>query len=211
MPNTQTVPTHKIIAFIAFICAALMASLFIYHSSQKHAQPVLSPDTGIVFSVPRDIKSFKLAGPNQQTFTEKNFLQHWTLVFFGFTHCSNVCPTTLEMISRAYPKLHETYPNLQVVLASVDPERDTPESLAKYTATFNPAFIGITGKLPELRKLQGQLGVYSARDETGAADNYQVQHTSSIMLINPKGQWVGLLKFGLKPDVFAQAVEIGIG
>jgi len=158
--NTPTLSTNKIIVFIVFICAALMTSLFVFHVSQKPVHPVLSQDTGVIFPVARDIKSFELVTAENQPFQQKNFYHHWTLLFFGFTHCSYVCPTTLDMMNHVYDKLAGKYPNLQVVLISLDPERDTPESLKKYTHSFNPTFIGVTGKIQELRKLQSQLGIF---------------------------------------------------
>ena len=98
---------------------------------------------------------------------------------------------------------------MQIALVSLDPERDNLNSLAKYTQSYDPNFIGVTGKLVELRKLQSQLGVYSAKSAT-PGNNYQIQHTSSIMLINPQGKWAGLFKFGLKPEQFAQALDQSI-
>lgn len=210
MPNnSQTISNNKIVFFVVFICAAIITSVFVFHMRQQPVQPALAPELGLVFPVPRDIKSFELDATTSQKFSEKNFYQHWTLLFFGFTHCASVCPTTMAMIGRTYDRLHEKYPNLQVALVSLDPERDTLASLTTYTHSYHPDFIGLTGKLQELRKLQSQLGVYSARDSQNAAagSNYQIQHTSSIMLINPQGKWAGLFKFGLRPEQFAQAFE----
>src|SRR5437868_7858907 len=121
MTNNQPIPNHKIIAFIVFICASLFTSLFVYHASQKNAPAALSVDIGTLFAAPRDIKSFELFASNQQKFTEKDFYQHWTLLFFGFTHCSSVCPINLDILARVYPELHAKYPDLRVVLVSVDP------------------------------------------------------------------------------------------
>lgn len=206
MKNTPVIATHKIIIFIVFICAAIMTSLFIFQLRNKPVRPEYSNDVRTLFPVPRDLKPFNLVSGDNQAFTQQNLYRHWTLIFFGFTHCSNVCPTTLEMISRAYPELKKQFPNLQVVLVSLDPDRDTPQALAQYTRTFNPDFIGTTGKLAELRKLQSQMGVYSAPDPATVSDKgYQIQHTASIMLINPQGQWAGLYKFGLQPKQFATA------
>lgn len=209
--HQQTISNSKIIVFVVFVCAALMTSLFVYHAAQKPVKAVLSPDVGTLFPAPRDIKSFELMTGNNQPFTEKDFYRHWTLLFFGFTHCSNVCPTTLDLMNRAYSALHDKYPDLRVVLVSVDPERDTPESLMKYTRSYNPEFIGVTGKIQEIRKLQSQLGIYAARDPGTNGDNYQIQHTSSILLINPQGKWAGLFKFGLKPDELVNGVTTSIG
>jgi protein SCO1/2 len=209
MKNTPIISTQKIIVFVVFVCASLITSLFVYHSSQKNIHPVLSSDIGLIFPVPRDIKSFELMTANQQKFTEKDFYQHWTLLFFGFTHCASVCPTTLDLMNRAYHDLHAKYPDLRIVLVSVDPERDTPESLTQYVQGFNHDFIGVSGKVQDIRKLQSQLGIFSARDS--ASNDYQIQHTSSIMLINPKGKWAGVFKFGLTPSDLIKGIETSIG
>lgn len=208
MTNTHIVSTNKIIFFVVFICAAIMASLFVYHSSQKVKQP-LPPEVGMIFPAPRDIKPFKLVA-NDQPFTEKNLYKHWTLMFFGFTHCAKVCPTTLDLMNRVYVQLNNKYPDLQVVLVSVDPERDTQSTLTQYTQSYNPSFIGATGEIQELRKLQSQLGIFAARDKSTSPTDYQIQHTSSILLINPQGKWAGMYKYGLKPDELIKGLEAGI-
>lgn len=208
--NNPTISNNKIILFVMFVCAAIMTSVFVFHSRQQPQQPTLSPDLGMVFPVARDIKDFNLLTANNQPFTQKSFYNHWTLLFFGFTHCASVCPTTLDMMSKAYGDLHKQYPNLQIALVSLDPDRDDANSLATYTHSYHPDFIGVTGKLQELRKLQSQLGIYSERDTSTTSSNYQIQHTASIMLINPEGKWQGLFKFGLKPDQFAQAFTTSV-
>lgn len=208
MNRTPIISNQKIIFFVVFVCAALMSSLFIYHSSQKPVA-TLSPDVGLIFPAPREIKTFELAATNNQAFTDKNLRGHWTLLFFGFTHCSSICPTTLDVLNRVYTDLQTQYPTLQVALISVDPTRDTIPSLKTYVETYNPAFIGVTGKLPELRKLQSQLGIYAAPDDA-ANSNYQIQHTSSVLLINPQGKWSGLFKYGLKTDEMVKGIRTGI-
>ncbi len=210
MQNRQLIPTHQIIAFVVFLSAALITSLFVFHLKNQSKTPTLDSKYGLIFPVARDINSFELVTTNNSDghtpakFTLENFYHHWTLLFFGFTHCASVCPSTLDTINRAYTTLHNQYPNLQVVLISVDPERDTPASLTQYTHSFNPAFIGAAGKIDVLRKLQSQLGVYAAR-ETNANTNYQIEHTATILLINPQGKWAGLFNYGLKPLELAQA------
>jgi protein SCO1/2 len=207
--SNATLPLHKIIVFIVFICAALMSSVFIYRASQKPVAPVLSEGVGFILPAPRDIKAFKLMTENNQAFTERNFYDHWTLLFFGFTHCSTICPTTLDVLNRVYDKLHLKHPSLQVTFFSIDPERDTPVSLAEYVHRYNANFIGATGEIATIRKLQSQLGIYAER-EAAASENYQIQHTASILLINPQGKWAGVYQSGLSPTVLAQGIETAI-
>ncbi len=209
MTNTPTIATHKIIVFIVFVCCALMTSLFVYHASQKPVKPLLSSDAGLLFAAPRDIKSFELVTTDNKKFTERDFYKNWTLLFFGFTHCASICPTTMDVLKRAYTPLHDKYPNLRVILVTVDPDRDSPEVLANYIRQYHADFSGLTGKIQNIRKLQSQLGIFAARDN-GNDENYQIQHTSSIILINPQGKWAGLFKFGLPPTELAKAIETGI-
>lgn len=205
--QNQTLSANKIIVLVAFLSTAMVASLFVFHM-RNNMPAALSSDEGLIFPAPRDIKSFTLVNANDQPFTQTDLYHHWTLLFFGFTHCTSICPTTLGTLSRVYNKLHTTYPDLQVAFISLDPERDAPDSLLNYVHSFHPHFIGASGELQELRKLQSQLGVYSAR--TRSSSNYQLQHTASIFLINPKGQWVGLFHFGMNPEQFTNAFNKSI-
>ncbi|HLB41474.1 MAG TPA: SCO family protein [Gammaproteobacteria bacterium] len=194
---------QKIIVLVVFLCSTLMASLFVYHLRHQSSPTLLANDQGMVFSVARPIKSFQLSTSESKLLTEQNFRHHWTLLFFGFTHCTNVCPVTLNMLKNAYEKLHLIYPNLQIILISLDPERDHLQTLSHYTHSFHPDFIGATGQIQEIHKLQSQLGIFSARDHDGTA--YQIQHTSSILLINPQGKWAGLFKYGMNSEQFSKA------
>lgn len=193
----------KTIFMMLILCAAIMSSVVIYYAIHPVKQStLLSANEGMMFKEARDIKPFELIASDGSKFTKNDFLNHWTLVFFGFTHCSTICPTTLNMLSHVYDKLYAIYPNLQVVLISLDPERDTPEVLSAYTNRFSAHFMGVTGSHSELRKLQAQLGIASERHVTSANGDYQIQHTSSILLINPQAKWAGLFRYGMKPAQF---------
>ncbi len=201
---------QAIVVALVFLCAAIMSSVFIFHAKQAPVQTNLANNAGMIFPAARDIKPFHLVTADQQKFTYDRLKGHWTLLFFGFTHCASVCPVTMDMLSRAYPDLHKQYPNLQIALVSLDPERDNNSALAAYTKKYHPDFLGVTGKIEELRKLQSQLGVFSAKEAENNASNYQIQHTPSIMLINPNGKWAGILKFGQTPAEFSTAVTESI-
>lgn len=213
MENAHRVSTTKICTVLAFVCAAIMMSVVIFHLTHKSDTSQAASNNSLLFPTGRDIKEFSLVTSSEKIFTQNDLRNHWTLMFFGFTHCPNICPTTLGMLSKAYEQLHGVYPDLQVVLVSLDPERDSTTALAKYTANFHPDIIGVSGKMQELRKLQSQLGIYSERTEDVAKNrrpgenrdpvsNYSLQHTTSILLINPKGKWVGMFKFGMSPSTF---------
>jgi len=207
MKPYSTFSTQKIIVLVAFLSAAIMTSLFLFHLRQPATTPALSGEEGMLFPLSREIKPFELVSTDHKKFTQQQFLNHWTLLFFGFTHCSTVCPNTLNVLNSAYSQLHATYPDLQVILVSLDPERDNPNTLASYVHSFNPAFIGVSGKMQAVRKLQSQLGIFSAREATSPTDNYQIQHTPSILLIDPKGKWAGLFNPGLPAKTLTQAIK----
>lgn len=194
--------TNQIIVLLGLLSLAVLCSLFIYRFIQQPHQTVIATENGTFFPVGREIKPFELQTGNQEAFTEKNLKDHWTLLLFGFTHCTKVCPINMSLMKRVYQPLHTTYPNLQVVLISVDPDRDDAETVSKYAHAFNPAFIGVTGKIQYLRKLQSQLGIYVGEDADSNQNNYQIDHTPSILLINPAGRLVGLMRYGQSPDTF---------
>lgn len=210
MHNTKPISNNRIIFFVSFVCASIIASLFVFHTRQttNDVHSPLSAEQGLLFSNARDIKSFELANANGAVFTQQNLRDHWTLLFFGFTHCKSICPTTLQIMQQSYKQLEKDYPQLQIVMVSLDPERDTLQVLNDYVHSFNPSFIGVSGKMQELRKLQSQFGVYSAKESEDS--NYQIQHTASIMLINPQGKWVGFYRFGMNPEQLSNAIKTSI-
>lgn len=204
--TTPTISNNKIIFLVAFVCAALMTSLFVYHTNHKQSLPVIAGGNATIFPAARDIKPFELVSHREQAFTQQDFLNHWTLVTFGFTHCNTICPASMNMLAHAYSALHEQFPTLQVVFISLDPEHDSTAALAKYVNSYQPAFIGVSGKTKNLRALQAQLGIYSQRE----ANSNQIQHTTSILLINPQGKWAGLYNQGMNPAQFTSAVADSI-
>ena len=197
--------TRNIVLLVLVVSVALISLLMAFHL--RH--PVSRQGVGfaneevVIFPIGRDIKAFQLRTAEDQAFTPVNFLNHWTLLLFGFTHCADVCPANLSMLSQIYDSLHNQYPNLQVVLVSLDPERDNKVSLNKYVKSFHADFMGVSGATSALRKLQSDLGIYAIRDESQGS-NYQIQHSPSILLINPQGKWVGQFKYGLSPQKFME-------
>lgn len=196
------IANYKIFAFVGFVCAALITSLFVYRTTHNAPAPIQSENV-LVMPAGRDLKSVDLMTTNGDSFSEKNLYKHWTLMFFGFTHCNSVCPATLTMLAQVYPALHQAFPNLQVVLVSLDPVHDDKATLQQYTENYHHDFIGVSGKIESIRKLQSQLGVYSAEDKNSG----QLQHTPSIMLISPQAKWVAMLRYGMPPALFAKTLE----
>lgn len=147
-------------------------------------------DNALIF--PADFKSvpaFSLLDQHETTTTEESMQGQWNLVFFGFTHCPDVCPMTLSVVRDVVEdiKADDNLPNPQVTFVTVDPKRDTPEKLNDYMAFFNPEFTGLTGDLNAIYELTRPMNVvaqFTANDEN--PDAYTVDHTASIFLIDPE-------------------------
>ncbi len=108
------------------------------------------------------------------------------VLFFGFTHCPDICPTTLADIAGAVKSLGPDAERVQVLMVSVDPERDTPESLAKYLSAFDPRFLGLRGDLAATRKVAGEFKIYFEKRKQG--DGYTVDHSAQSYVIDPQGR-----------------------
>jgi protein SCO1/2 len=123
--------------------------------------------------------------------------KHWTFMFFGYTHCPDVCPLALGRLAVVMGDLEKAQraKDLQVVFVSVDPQRDTPEKLSTYAHYFNPRFIGATSDIAAIKKLTGQLGIYFKREpDPYDSENYLVQHSASILVVAPNGRLVARLE-----------------
>jgi protein SCO1/2 len=108
------------------------------------------------------------------------------VLFFGFTHCPDVCPTTLAEIAQAVKALGSDAERVQVLMVSVDPERDTPEALAKYVTAFDPSFLALRGDLQATRKVASEFKIYFEKAKTG--DTYTVNHSVQSYVIDPQGR-----------------------
>lgn len=147
----------------------------------------------IMFDTPRRFDDFTLLNQKGEPFTRDDFVGKWSLVFFGFTHCPDICPTTLADLDRLLGKLPaDIAEDTQVVLVSLDPARDTPEILAEYVGYFDPDFTGVTGDFLTLRRFANQVNV--AFNKVTIGDDYTVDHSGNIVLINPRGDYHGFFK-----------------
>ncbi|MGB1327921.1 MAG: SCO family protein [Porticoccaceae bacterium] len=183
-----------IVAIIAFIL------LVVYGFTWRISQPVimskeeLQINGAIVLEKPRIFSDFELVDHRGDLFNIERMQGIWSIVFFGFTHCPDICPTTLAMLNDTYSKLKDSEKErLQIVMISLDSERDTVEKLAEYVPYFNQEFIGVTGNKHLIRRLTAELNVaYNQVPLSG--DDYTVDHSTQLILINPMGHYHGFFK-----------------
>lgn len=145
--------------------------------------------------------SFEMAQEN--TFDNSNLQDHWTLFFIGYTFCPDICPTTLADLDRVYPELIKPpFKDIQIVFVSVDPNRDKANNLAEYVNYFNPNFIGTTSTHEQLFPFAQDLGLIYSIVEEGDSDDayYLVDHSASLVLVNPKGEHQVTFKAVLNDD-----------
>lgn len=138
--------------------------------------------------VARKIAVPELLKDDGSIFSNSDLQGHWSLMFFGYTNCPDICPVTLGSLAQARKDFGTDFPS--VIFVSVDPERDTIELLSEYVDYFDPAFIGVTGKVDLIKALTLQMSVVYMVSP-GASENtndYIVDHSSSILVINPEGK-----------------------
>lgn len=149
-------------------------------------RPLLLPEA-------RPLTPFALQDQNGAPLTLERLRGGWSLLFFGYTHCPDICPTTLGTL-RGVMKTLAAHPALnadtRVIFVSVDPKRDTLPHLKEYIGYFNPDFIAATGEVQAIDNLARQLGALYLFDGDTAGNDYIVNHSASVALINPQGEWV---------------------
>lgn len=176
----------RILLFLTVFTAALAGTGWYLYLNEPAGPPEVD---GAVLSEPRPLPDVPLRAADGSTDTKRVFGDRWTVVFFGFTHCPDVCPNTLARLSQTLENWPDGGPPApSVVFVSVDPRRDTPERLAEYTAHFHPDFRGVTGKPDDLRRLSDAMGiawqVLPAEEEA----DYEVSHSPALLLVDPRGR-----------------------
>lgn len=153
----------------------------------------LRANGAFVFEQPRLIEEFELVNHRGEPFTHEHLKGQWTIAFFGFTQCPDICPTTLATLSRVMNSLDESVrEQTRVIMVSLDPARDTPEQLAEYVPFFHKDFVGVTGDFLEIMGLTRNVGVAFSKIVQG--DDYTVDHTGNLVLINPEGLYHAFYK-----------------
>lgn len=159
---------------------------------------------GMVLQSPQPAPDFTLTTEGGRKVSLRDFRGKIVLLYFGYTFCPDVCPTTMRELARAMKILGpKKAKRVQVIMISVDPERDTPDHVAEYARTFNPDFIGLTGTLDEITQVATMYGIYFKKHEGTAATGYLVDHTATVTVINQKGYIKLIFPFGTSAEEMA--------
>ncbi|MEM7400222.1 MAG: SCO family protein, partial [Pseudomonadota bacterium] len=151
---------------------------------------------------------FELVGKDGKTVTDKDFLGRHMLVFFGFTHCPDICPAELQVMSAALDNVGSKADQVVPVFITVDPERDTPELMAAYVENFGPNFVGLTGS-PEAvaDAAKAYRVVYQKFQAEGAGGTYSIDHSALVYLMGPDGKFVTHFPYGTSPEKMAETLR----
>lgn len=171
----------------ALALAAVAGAWFARTTLERARVPELQYGTRLPEA--RAVPHFVLTDQTGAPFDDTQLRGQWNLVFFGFTHCPDVCPTTLALLADVRKRLGAGAP--RVVFVSVDPERDTPEVVAPYVKAFDPTMVGLTGSVPAIDEFAAALGI-AHRKVVMSADQYMVDHTAAVLVIDPAGRKAAL-------------------
>lgn len=180
---------NKIVVIVIALAAMTTGILAFEHFNSK-----AYPEHALYYQEPRELKTFSLVDHHGNSFTNQQLEGKWSWIFFGYTSCPDVCPTTLQELNFSYEELKAVTPNTQVLLVSVDPQRDTVERLSQYISYFNSEFKALTADHASLFPFARNLGLMYAINDQQTDENYLVDHSASIVLINPQGKITAIFK-----------------
>ena len=200
-------PARKFLIFLFVFLAFVGGGVFMYFAFQGSR---VQPQHATVLPSPLALPEFALTDHSGNAFTRSDLRENWHVLFFGFTNCPDICPATLQQLSIARSRLAEAgnaFP--EIILVSVDPERDTPEAMAAYVSHFDADIRGVTGTVEELRKLTTALGVFF--EKSGNAVSYSVDHTAAVMIIDKDASWQAVFGAPHSIDKFVHDIPILTG
>jgi protein SCO1 len=180
MPRTQV-----ILVALVIIVAGLGGGLLARRTLHQGELPQAAMTAGTLLQPPRPLQPFTLIDQDEQPFDAARLRGQWTLLFFGFTNCPDVCPMTLSALAQIDKQLVDVSPpdRPQIVLVSVDPERDTPATLKSYVKFFSPSFLGVTGTSEQIATVTQAFSVPVAINKS-ADGAYSVDHSAAIFLVD---------------------------
>ncbi|AFN76179.1 SCO family protein [Stutzerimonas nitrititolerans] len=193
--------------FILVALVALVIGLTVYRvlNSERQIDPTQMLDAGIVILPQgRDVPKLTLTNQDGEPVQVDQLEGKWTLLFFGYTFCPDICPATLAELRQLRGQLpDEVREQLRPVLVSVDPARDTPEQLKQYLEFFGEGFVGLTGTLDDIQTLANGVGIPFIPGDT-SRENYTVDHSGNLVIIGPDGRQHGFIRAPLKVQKLSQ-------
>lgn len=175
--------------FVLILSLILSMMLLLIACNSEPAAPEHT-FAGATYNEPIEIPNFTLTGVDGPVSLD-DFAGKYVIAYFGYTFCPDVCPATLAELARVQEQLGDDADKVQVVMVTVDPERDTAQKTHEYVSYFDPSFIGLSGTKAEIDAAAQPFGIYYERHEGSAESGYLVDHTARAFLVDPEGRaWV---------------------
>jgi len=187
---------------LSFLLSLLLSLAACSEPDDNSSMRNLSLQYATVLPAPRPLATFVLSDQHGAPFTNADLLGHWTVVFSGFTSCPDICPLTLAQLNSAESSM-TGQKHHKVIFITVDPQRDTTSNLKQYLAWFQPKWIGLTGTDEHLSALLASLGMAQVKVPAVAGDNYGIEHSTALVLLDPQGRMAGYWKAPLEPAELA--------
>lgn len=189
----QNPKRNQLTAILLFVLAGLFGGFYVAQHFHLGKRIDASKFHGTYLEKPRTINQFSLTGIDQKPFDNSSLKGEWTLVFFGFTNCGYLCPTTMAELGKMYRLLEKKGVKRlpRVVMVSIDPERDSLEKLNNYVKAFNPNFYAARGEDELINAMTREMGIAYAKvinKESHDPNNYDVEHSGAVILFNPQGE-----------------------
>jgi protein SCO1 len=191
----------RLIAFViaGFLIGALAGAAVLLVTTRQAGQPVESSGTALIGG------PFSLVGADGKPVTDRDFRGRYMLIFFGFTHCPDICPAELQVIAQALDQLGDKAKTVVPVFITLDPERDTPEAMANYVKSFGGNFVGLTGSPEAIAAAAKAYRVsYSKVENKDSPGDYSVDHSALVYLMDPEGRYMTHFSYGLSADQMAE-------
>lgn len=150
--------------------------------------------------------SLSLVDDNGRAVSDRSFRGKWVLVYFGYTHCPDACPTALNTIAEALDQLGPRRASVEALFITLDPERDTPAVLKDYTQAFQAGIIGLTGTPEDIAAAAKHFRIGYEKRPSSEGDDYTIDHSSIIFLLNPWGQPVAIFSHEMAPERIARRI-----
>ena len=186
--------------FITVACCmgfmALILALFLsrFYTPRELTQDEYKALGAYFVDPPRQLADFNLIDDRGNEFLPDQFEGKWNILFFGFTYCPDICPLTMKQLSDVKEALSENSNKIRVFLVSVDPDRDKPENLRTYLNNFDDEFQGLTGEIDQIYRFSTQVNAPFFPVVNSREPNYTVDHSGSLVVINPEAQYAGFFR-----------------
>jgi protein SCO1/2 len=188
----------RLIAFViaGFLIGAIAGAGVLLVATPQGGQPVQSSGAALIGG------PFSLVGADGKPVTDRDFRGRYMLIFFGYTYCPDVCPTTLAVMSAALNIMGQRAERIVPIFVTVDPKRDTPETMKTYLSAFGPRWVGLTGTPDEIAAIAKAYRVYF-KINAGEDGNYTVDHSGVVYLMKPDGSYLANYSLANAPDTMA--------